>query len=227
YNQTGQPERALEILAFRKFQPWEGGEGLALGQHVRTHLALGRKALERRHYAAALALFQQALTSPENLSEATHILANCSDIYYWLGVTWEGLRNGAKAREQWQNAAAFRGDFQEMSARPYSEMTIYSALAMQKLGHKEQAAKLLGELLTYAKKLAKMEAKIDYFATSLPTMLLFEDDLNFRQQTTALVLEAQARFGLGQKPRARRLLAQILKRDPNNIFAADLQGAVM
>ena len=227
YNQTGQPERALEILAFRKFQPWEGGEGLALGQHVRTHLALGRKALERRHYAAALALFQQALTSPENLSEATHILANSSDVYYWLGIAWDGLGNRAKAREQWQNAAAFRGDFQEMSARPYSEMTIYSALAMQKLGHKEQAAKLLGELLTYAKKLAKMEAKIDYFATSLPTMLLFEDDLNFRQQTTALVLEAQARFGLGQKPRARRLLAQILKRDPNNIFAADLQGAVM
>ncbi len=53
YNQTGQPEKALEILSHRKFQPWEGGEGQALGQHVRTHLALGREALLRKDFAGA------------------------------------------------------------------------------------------------------------------------------------------------------------------------------
>jgi tetratricopeptide (TPR) repeat protein len=223
YNQTGQPERALEILARRKFQPWEGGEGLALGQHVRTHLALGRRALERRHYTAALALFKQALASPENLSEATHILANCSDIYYWLGAAYEGLGDYKRASKQWRIAASFKGDFQEMSVRPFSEMTLYSALAMRKLGNMAQAAKLLKDLLAYAKRLAKTEAKIDYFATSLPTMLLFDDDLQFRQQTTALVLEAQARFGLGQKSKVKKLLEQVLKRDPNNVPAANLQ----
>ncbi|MFH1496267.1 MAG: DUF5107 domain-containing protein, partial [Verrucomicrobiota bacterium] len=45
YNQTGRPADALAILSSRRFQPWEGGEGQALGQHVRTHLALGRTAL--------------------------------------------------------------------------------------------------------------------------------------------------------------------------------------
>ncbi|HEV2328401.1 MAG TPA: DUF5107 domain-containing protein [Verrucomicrobiae bacterium] len=222
YNQTGQPEHALEILMRRKFQPWEGGEGLALGQHVRTHLALGRKALERRHYKTALALIKQALASPENLSEATHILANCSDTYYWLGMAWDGLGDRKRARQQWEIAASFKGDFQEMSVRPFSEMTLYSALAMQKLGKRAKAAKLLKDLLAYAKGLAKTEAKIDYFATSLPTMLLFDDDLQFRRQTTAMVLEAQARFGLGQTTRASALLKQILKRDPNNVPAADL-----
>ncbi|HEY1788951.1 MAG TPA: DUF5107 domain-containing protein [Verrucomicrobiae bacterium] len=227
FNQTGQPQKALEILTRRKFQPWEGGEGLALGQHVRTHLALGRQALELRHYAAALVLFQQALASPENLSEATHILANCSDIYYWLGVAWDGLGDKANAREQWQFAAAFKGDFQEMSVRLFSEMTLFSALAMQKLGRTTDAAKLLQNLLAYAKRLAKTEAKIDYFATSLPTMLLFDDDLQFRQQTTALILEAQARFGLGQKSKAKKLVNQVLQRDPNNVPATDLQKAFM
>ena len=57
YNQTGQPEKALEILTRRKFQPWEGGEGQALGQHVRTHLALGREALARNDFAGARAAF--------------------------------------------------------------------------------------------------------------------------------------------------------------------------
>jgi tetratricopeptide (TPR) repeat protein len=223
YNQMGQPGRALPILTRRKFQPWEGGEGLALGQHVRTHLALGRLALAREDYALARNFFEQALKSPDNLSEATHILANCSDIHYWLGLAWDGLDDRAQAREQWQIAAAFRGDFQEMSVRPFSEMTLYSALAMRKLGRRTEAEKLLKDLLAYSKRLAKMEAKIDYFATSLPTMLLFDDDLQFRQQTMALVLEAQARFGLGQKSRAKKLLKQVLRRDPNNVPAADLQ----
>ena len=223
YNQTGQPEKALEIVSRRKFQPWEGGEGLALGQHMRTHLALGRKALAGKDFEQARNYFERALQSPENLSEAVHILANYADIYYWLGVAWDSLGNKAKAREQWQIAAAFKGDFQEMSVRPFSEMTFYSARALEKLGQKAQAMALLKPLLAYAKRLAKTEAKIDYFATSLPTMLLFEDDLQFRQVTTALFLEAQAYLGLGRRKEAKRLLRSVLRRDPNNVLAADLQ----
>ena len=59
-------------------------------------------------------------------------------------------------------------------------------------------------------------------ATSLPTMLLFDDDLQRRQDTTAIFMEAQARLGLGQKSQARRLLAKVLKRDPNHSPASDL-----
>ena len=53
-------------------------------------------------------------------------------------------------------------------------------------------------------------------------MLLFDDDLQFRQETTALFLQAQAQLGLGRKARARALLHQLLRRDPNHSLAADL-----
>jgi Tfp pilus assembly protein PilF len=53
-------------------------------------------------------------------------------------------------------------------------------------------------------------------------MLLFEDDLQFRQTTTALFLEAQAWLGLGHRARAKRLLRAVLRRDPNHALAADL-----
>jgi hypothetical protein len=79
--------------------------------------------------------------------------------------------------------------------------------------------KLFRDLLAYAERLQKAEAKIDYFATSLPTMLLFDDDLQFRQETTALFLRAQANQGLGRK--AQKLLNEVLKRDPNHPLAAD------
>jgi Tfp pilus assembly protein PilF len=85
-----------------------------------------------------------------------------------------------------------------------------------------KAKKLLRDLLAYANKLAKKPAKIDHFATSLPTMLLFDDDLQFRQETLALFLQAQAHLGLRRKAKAKALLKQVLKRDPNHALAADL-----
>ena len=109
-----------------------------------------------------------------------------------------------------------------MSVRAFSEMTYYSALALARLGRKEKSRQLFRALLAYAQALARSPAVIDYFATSLPTMLLFDDDLPARQTTTALFLEAQARLGLGQRADARRLLRQVLRRDPSHALAHDL-----
>jgi tetratricopeptide (TPR) repeat protein len=222
YNQTGQHAKALELVSSRKFQPWEGGEGAALGQHVRSHLALGREALARGDAQSAHTHFTAALDAPENLGEAKHLLANQSDLHYSLGLACQALGDKSAARKHWLAAATFKGDFQGMSVRSFSEMTYYSALAWERLGQKARAKALLRELLAYALKLQKAEAKIDYFATSLPAMLLFEDDLQFRQETTALFLQAQAHLGLGKLARAKTLLARVLKRDPNHALAADL-----
>jgi tetratricopeptide (TPR) repeat protein len=228
YNQTGQPEKAVKILAERKFQPWEGGEGGALGQHVRAQLALGRAALKKAESGKrkaemdlAVAHFKSALTSPRNLGEAKHLLANQSDIHFWLGCALDWLGDKKSAREHWLAAANFKGDFQEMSVRAFSEMTYFSALSWEKLGQRAKAKKLFCDLQAYAKKLRKTKAQIDYFATSLPTMLLFDDDLQFRQETTALFLQAQAQLGLEKKSAAKKLLQTVLRRDPNHAFAAD------
>lgn len=108
-----------------------------------------------------------------------------------------------------------------MSVRAFSEMTYYSAQSWEKLGQRGKARKLFRDLLAYAQQLQKARAKIDYFATSLPTMLLFDDDLQFRQETTALFLQAQAHLGLGRTAKARALLQTVLRRDPNHALAAD------
>lgn len=222
YNQTGQPEKALSLVSKRNFQPWEGGEGGPLGQWVRSRLALGRTALKASEAASAVQHFRAALTAPQNLGEAKHLLANQSDTHFWLGCALEKCGGKKTAREHWLVAANFKGDFQEMSVRAFSEMTFYSALAWKKLGQPAKAEKNFRDLLAYAQQLQKSEAKIDYFATSLPTMLLFDDDLQFRQETTALFLQAQAQLGLGKKSTAKKLLQAVLRRDPNHALAADL-----
>jgi len=221
-NQTGRHADALALLATRKFQPWEGGEGMALSQHVRTHLALGRAALAAGAPSDAARLFRRARETPENLGEAKHLLANQSDIHFWLGCALDAGGDRTPARRHWTIAATFRGDFQEMSVRAFSEMTYYSALALERLGRRAAAKKLLRGLLGHARRLACTPATIDYFATSLPTMLLFDDDLTHRQKITALFLEAQARLGLREQAAARRLLRRVLRLDPSHALAADL-----
>ena len=163
-----------------------------------------------------------ALTAPQNLGEAKHLLANQGDIHYWLGCVLSELGEAEQAREHWLAAATFRGDFQEMSVRAFSELTYYSALSWDKLGQRAKARKLFRELLAYAQKHQHSPAQIDYFATSLPTMLLFDDDLQFRQETTALFLPAQARLGLGETSKARSLLKAVLEREPSHALAQDL-----
>ena len=221
YNQTGRHEEAAASVRARRFQPWEGGEGGPLGQHVRSRLALGRQALAKGFAAEARRHFEAALNAPLNLGEARHLLANQSDIHYWLGCACEQLGEKHSARERWLAAATFKGDFQEMSVRAFSEMTYFSAMSRMRLGRRSEGRRLLKELLAYARRLAVTPAKIDYFATSLPTMLLFEDDLQRRQETTALFLQAQALLGLNKKPKARELLKQVLRHDPNHALAAD------
>jgi len=222
YNQTGRHEEAAHLVSRRRFQPWEGGEGGPLSQHVRAQLALGRLASARRDFEAARKHFAFALTSPTNLGEAKHLLANQSDIHFWLGCALAELGNRVGAREHWLTAANFTGDFSEMSVRAFSAMTYYSALSSQKLGRPAQAKRLFHDLLVHGRRLQKSPANIDYFATSLPTMLIFEDDLQFHQTTTAIFFQAQASLGLGRKARAAALLRTVLQRDPNHALAADL-----
>lgn len=221
YNQTGQPEKALAILAKRKFQPWEGGEGQALGQHTRTRLALGKKALTAGDAAGALEHFRQALDAPENLGEARHLLANASDIWFWLGEAAAAVGRAREAEGWWKKAAEFKGDFQEMSVRAFSEMTLFSILSLERMGQKAAARKLASGLLDHAKQLAKTPAKIDYFATSLPTLLLFDEDLQARQAITARFLKAQASFCLGRRAEAAKLARGVLASDPAHGAAAD------
>jgi len=222
YNQTGQHEKAGRMVLERKFQPWEGGEGGPLGQHVRAQMAMGRVATAAGDFLGAKGHFERALTSPLNLGEAKHLLANQSDIHFRLGEALAALGEDAAAQEHWLLAARFKGDFQEMRVRAFSEMTYYSGLALNKLGETAKAKKLFRDLLDYARKLRRATAKIEYFATSLPTMLLFADDLQFRQETTALFLEAQAVLGLGKQAKAEGCLKAVLSRDPNHAPAADL-----
>ena len=225
-NQLGQPEEALDLLLHRRFQPWEGGEGLVLGQYLRAHLLLGRRALNSGDAEAALSQFQLALNIPENLGEAKHLLANQSDAYFWLGVACEKLGKGKEAIAWWRRATSQRGDFQQMSVQTILEMRYWCALSHQRLGDDIEAASIFSNICEYSFRLEAEEPAIDYFATSLPAMLLLNQDLKQRNVIRARFLRAQGLAGLDRTTEAETLLQEILKMDINHSGAADLMDQI-
>ena len=162
-----------------------------MGVFTRTQLGLGHEALRIGDSEKAKNHFYRAAFPPENLGEARHMLANASDLWLACGDAANALGQSEEAAHWWRKAADFRGDFQEMAVQPYSELTYYQAVALERLGRTGDCQTLLQELQAYAERLLVAPAKIDYFATSLPTMLLFEDDLQDRQTIKANLILSQ------------------------------------
>ena len=167
------PVEALAVLQERRFQPWEGGEGQVLRAWERIQLSLAEAALRAGDATAAVNHARSALETPESLGEARHPLANPAQVLLVLGTALEAGNDPEGAARCWREAAEARGDFSEMSPRSHSENTYYSVLATRRLGEMEYADDLVTELAAHTELLARTPAKIDYFATSLPALLLF------------------------------------------------------
>jgi tetratricopeptide (TPR) repeat protein len=224
-NHTGRADEALELLLNRHFQPWEGGEGLVLGQYVASRLLLGRRALDEQQPELAVNHFMAAMQPPQNLSEARHLLANQANVQYWLGVALDAVGDQEAAQRAFFEAAHQRGDFQQMRVESISEMTYWSALALRRLKQDDDAEELLQCMYAYAEELAASPARIDFFATSLPTMLLFEEDIQAAQNRKALLLKAQALLGLGRRAEAQDCVRALLLEDNHHMHAAELLHA--
>jgi tetratricopeptide (TPR) repeat protein len=211
YNQTGKPEKALQIVLTRRFHPWEGGEGLVSGQYVLAHLVLGLKCLKSGKAQEALEHFEEAQHYPENLGEGKHLLTPENPLYYFSGLAYEALNERAEAKRCFEKAAK--------PGPNRSPMVYYQALASRKLGDEEAASKALRELLDESMRREAADVKIDYFATSLPNFLLFEDDLQKRNRIDGLFLAGLAQSGLNRREQAEAKFQQVLELDVNHFWA--------
>jgi tetratricopeptide (TPR) repeat protein len=221
-NHTGQPRRALDLILARQFQPWEGGEGLVLAQFVRASILLAQTALANGDAPHARSLLTAALTPPHSLGESNHLLVNRSELLYWLGVATAADGDLAEANRLWQRGARISTDFQQMAVAEVSANTFWVASCLDALGDHEAAAALLTKIQTFARPLEHQRPVIDYFATSLPTMLLFDDDLALRNRIQSMYLSAQAALSLGQPAEAEALVREVLQLDPSHSGAHDL-----
>ena len=192
-NDVGRYDDAFKVLASRRFHPWEGGEGKVLAQYTRAHLALGFAAADAR---VALEHAEKSFDTPENLGEAYHLLQAKADVNYLKGMALRGLGREAEARAAFTAAADEAGDFQSMAVTEYSELSYWRGLALAALGRKKEAKALFKGMKAFAEKELKTPFRIDYFATSLPLLLIFDDNLEAVKNERMCNLAALAERGL-------------------------------
>ncbi len=178
YNATGAPDKALDLLLNRRFHPWEGGEGKVIKQYTTARLLLGQQSLNGGDAATALEHFELAMQPPQNLGEAYHLLQAKADVSYWTGKALRALGREADAAKQFESSANEAGDFQSMAVAEHSELSYYRGLSMMELGRTDDAKCLFEDLKSFAERELQKPATIDFFATSLPLLLVFEDDLD-------------------------------------------------
>lgn len=226
YNLTGDPGRALEIMTSRRFHPWEGGEGSVLRQFTTAHILLGRLALDAGDAAGALVHFKGAMDTPESLGEAYHQLQAKADVNYWIGRALQALGRADEAHAYFALSANEAGDFTDMAVTAHSPLSYFRGLSLRELGREQAACETFSDLRTFAEAKLKEVAKIDYFATSLPNLLVFDEDLQARRDAENHLLLALAHHGLGEEESARAALERALAFTCADQLAADLRGVL-
>ena len=110
-----------------------------------------------------------------------------------------------------------------MSVRGFSEMTYYSALALGELGQAGKAKKLLGELLAYAAAASEVGGE-DRLLRHVAA-----DDAAIRRRYPVPpgddrpVPPSASPVGARPNAKAKSLMKEVLKRDPDHAWAADLR----
>jgi hypothetical protein len=222
HNLAGQPAKALEILTSRRYHPWEGGEGSVLRQFTHAHLLLGRQALASGDPAKALAHFSGAMDTPASLGEAYHLLQAKADVNYWTGMAMKALGRSDEAESHFAACAGEAGDFAGMAVVEHSPLSYYRGLALRELGRGGEADAVFESMRSFAQEKLGETARIDYFATSLPNLLVFEEDLQAQRDSEFHLLIALACHGLGDSAGARSALAATLAFARTNQHAAEL-----
>lgn len=217
-NQTGRHEEAMQKLDAHKFHPWEGGEGKVSAQYQIARVELAKQALTRQDYDRAVSLLSECLEYPEHLGEGKLYGAQENDFYYLLGVAYDALGQKQKARECWE--AATKGPQEPAAAMYYNDAKpdkiFYQGMALYRLGRDGEAHGRFYRLINYGKQHIFEKQVMDYFAVSLPDLLIWEDSLDAKNLIHCKYMLALGYYGMGDTEHAERYLREVEVLDNNH-----------
>jgi tetratricopeptide (TPR) repeat protein len=197
-----------------------------LAQYRIAQIGIGRKELESRKSEVALEHFDAASQPPPNLGEEFHYLQARSDLNYWKGRALQMLGRQEEAETAYKASASEAQDFKEMAVTSYSAFTYYRGLSLRALGRESEADQLFAGLRERGRELQQLPGTIDYFATSLPNMMVFEEDLTQRNRLDGQFLEGLALLAQGDPTAAKTLFTRVLELDASHYQASDQLRAI-
>ena len=207
HNQLGLYQKAKELIASGTFHPWEGGEGKVVREYLICQLELAKQSIEAGDFKKAVSLLEEAENYPVNLGEGKLTGAQENDIHYWMGIAHEMMNNIEKANGYYQQAT--KGISEPVQAifynDPQPDKIFYQGLAWIKLHNRKRATDIFQRLIDFGKGHIDDKINIDYFAVSLPDLLVFDADLDLRNNVHCLYLMGLGNLGLGISCREKAL----------------------
>ena len=213
-NQLGRYQEAMAKLDAHQFHPWEGGEGKVPAQYQICRIEIAKQLLSEKgkvnseKYAAAQQeakrLLEECLVYPPHLGEGKLYGAQDNDILYFLGRYEEGTAGPTEPA-----AAMYYND-----AKP--DKIFYAGLCYRKLGQEDKARSLFNKLINYGKQHIFEHQIMDYFAVSLPDLLIWDDSLDTKNEIHCKYMLALGYYGMGDKEKALKYLAEVEALDNNH-----------
>ena len=210
-NQLGRFEEAKEKLDAHKFHPWEGGEGKVSGQYQICRVELAKQMLSDNPEKAKQ-LLEECLVYPQHLGEGKLFGAQDNDFLYFLGRYEEGTAGPTEPA-----AAMYYND-----AKP--DKIFYAGLCYRALGQEDKARGLFYKLVNYGKQHFFDHITMDYFAVSLPDLLIWDGNLDEQNRIHCLYMLALGYYGLGDKMHAEHYLTEVENLDINHFGAHALRS---
>lgn len=190
---AGRLDDAWRILTTRVFRPFEGGEGVVLAAYDRAVCLLARRACADGRADAAIALLEAGIDAPANLGEGRHPAVPQAERLVALGDAHRLAGDDDAARAAWERARMTTP--LAVAPRPADEATFWIGVAHTRLGERSAAEAIWNALDARATQIEAAPDEVDYFATSLPELLVFDLDTPDRRRAQAAALRHLATDG--------------------------------
>ena len=219
-NQTGRFEETMRKLDAHTFHPWEGGEGKVPAQYQICRMEIAKQLIVQggESLQKAKRLLEECLTYPLHLGEGKLYGAQENDIYYLLGIVSNALGLKDEAIKCWELGTV--GPTEPAAAMYYNDAKpdkiFYAGLCYRALGQEDKARSLFHRLTDYGRQHIFEHQTMDYFAVSLPDLLIWDDSLDNKNQIHCRYMLALGYYGLGDEAHTRRYLAEAEALDPNH-----------
>ena len=246
-NQLGRYEEAKAIIDGHVFHPWEGGEGKVSGQYQFSRLEIAKKIIREAEHNPeqverlnhAIQLLEECLVFPPSLGEGKLYGAQDNDFYYFLGTafelrakayqdngqTYEAERFFSKANKMYRLGT--QGPTEPAAALYYNDAKpdkiFYAAQCYKALGDEAMATGLFHKLVSYGEKHIFEHITMDYFAVSLPDLLVWDGNLDEQNLIHCNYMLALGHYGLGNEAKAEQYLAEVQRLNINHLGAISMK----
>lgn len=221
-NFTGDFDKAKTLLDAHTFHPWEGGEGKVPAQYQFSRVEMAKRLIAnptKENLAEAIRLLEECLVYPHNLGEGKLHGALENDFMYLLGKAHELNGDKDKAMECWK--AGMIAPEEPTAALYYNDAApdklFYAGLCCMATGNYDKAKGRFNRLVVYGENHIFEDQKPDYFAVSLPDLLVWDGDLNETNRVHCLYMMALGHFGLGNYDKAEKFLTEAERINPNHV----------